>query len=342
MRPDMSDQLIKHFSRRHYQLMAASVRVLSNPTLEDLIKLVNWDKFYPMVLAQFAAIRSYYDGKSPGGNRVDNNAIITYKVRAETFPLLMPSIRHKGFDRVFCASGNKRYMEIAMDLGFLSGVRLPDDYVYNQPYFVDQDYENPDLMAYRKYVSIHKPYVATVLDWDSRRDFNEVLMWAEEIAPYVSEIIIIPKIVGTVARIPTKIAGKSIRLGFSIDSSYGSTAVHPDEFGIRPVHLLGGSGHSQLYYAKKMNVVSADTNQWMLLAKFNAVWSPMEFSSAKNKYAPQLKDLGFSDLKQDTNYFAFELSLRNFVLAISTGLYTMPKKWREKDYGRKRSMVQDV
>lgn len=238
------------------------------------------------------------------------------------------------FTRVFCAARNKQYMNIAIEYGFQPGARLPDNHVYALPYFVDQDWKNPNLEAYLSYVSKYRPYMATVLDWELPEQENEVMRWAEAVAPFVHEVIIIPKVSGSIASIPSFIAGKPVRLGFSVPTRHGATYVPLSEFAARPVHLLGGSPHAHLVYPEYLNVVSGDCNQFMLLASRGLVWSAEPVISARNKFAPTLREAGYGHVNQRINEFAFTLSLVRFDAAYRSGLYSVPKKLMKIVYGR--------
>lgn len=176
-------------------------------------------------------------------------------------------------DLIFCAGGNKRFASLAILCGLLYGSRLPET-VYHEIYFADQDWKNPNREKYVEAVKKHKPHLATVLDWEEDSQLKEVLGWAEDIAPYVQEVIIIPKIKDSISRIPLEIGGKKIRLGYSVPTKHGKTDVSLSEFTNRKVHLLGGTPHKQMELAlKHSNIVSVDCNYQQLKAtKWCSVW----------------------------------------------------------------------
>lgn len=175
---------------------------------------------------------------------------------------------------IYCADGNARYAEIAINAGFLYGAQVPNT-VYFDPYFVDQDWKNPDLDRYAEAVKNHRPFMASVLDWESQPQLPEVLRWAETIAPVVEVIMIIPKVVGGIDQIPEQIAGKSVRLGYSVPTKFGGTGVPIWEFKRRPTHLLGGSPQKQRELTYYLNVISVDGNMHLKMAnQFNAFFDP--------------------------------------------------------------------
>ncbi len=189
---------------------------------------------------------------------------------------------------IYCAASNKTFAQIAIDAGFTYGARLPAT-VYFPPEFVDNDYKKPAKEKYVKEVAKVKPRLATVLDWQTRDQLPEVLTWAEEIAPYVQEVLIVPKLVRTIALIPNSIGGKPIRLAYSVPTSYGGTPVPTQEFGNRPVHLLGGSPNIQRKLNKYLNVVSLDGNYHQLMANHNQFFVHTGLARyARNRFWPTL------------------------------------------------------
>jgi hypothetical protein len=151
---------------------------------------------------------------------------------------------------IFCADGNPHFAQIAIDCGFKYGAQLPNT-IYFQPYFVDQNFKHPNFEAYADTIKRYKPYMASVLDWERREQLGEVFNWAETIAPFVEVVMVIPKVIGGIDKIPSFIGGKPMRLGYSVPTSFGGTEVPIWEFARRPVHLLGGSPRRQLELVKK-------------------------------------------------------------------------------------------
>lgn len=167
----------------------------------------------------------------------------------------------------FCAEGNPRYAQIAIEAGLGYGARLPGT-IYYSPEFVDQDWRSPNRSLYMQCLKQHHPRIATVLDLEKEEQLQEVLEWAEEAAALVQEaVVIIPKISGVIERIPHQIGGKEIRLGYSVPTKYAGTELGMWEFAERPVHLLGGGITAQLKLRRYLNVQSADGNMATKAAK---------------------------------------------------------------------------
>lgn len=222
-----------------------------------------------------------------------------------------------GIELVYSSGGNPRFAEIAIDAGMLPGA-CASDKVYWQPYFMDQDYKNPNLDQYEATISKYKPYMATVIDWQHHVPKATVWQWCEAIAPHVEELIIIPKIPGTIKDIPATLFERPVRLGYSIPSSYGGTPNSLGEFASRPVHLLGGSPEKQLQLAQKLNVVSVDNNYIQRMAiQQCAYWSPKHPFKTRAKYFIGLdeSDLTYGD---DAQYEAFRRSCHNVMQAWRT------------------------
>jgi hypothetical protein len=176
--------------------------------------------------------------------------------------------------------------------------------VYFRPEFTDQDWKKPDRSAYMAALAEHRPQMATVLDWERDEQLGEVLDWAEEAAQFAAVVIIIPKVQGGVSRLPRRVAGAEIRLGYSVPTRYGGTELPVWEFSGWPVHLLGGSPHAQMRLAQYLDVASADGNYSNLKAtRFCEYWQrPRRWVPLRPKQA-------------DAPYEAFRRSCENIMAA---------------------------
>lgn len=221
---------------------------------------------------------------------------------------------------IFCAAKNIQYAQIARDLGFSYGAKLPDPHIYYPPAFVDQDWLNPVHDAYMAALEEYRPALASVLDWERWDQLPEVLRWAESAAQFVTEaVIIIPKVPGGIASLPREINGKQVRLGFSTPvknpkTKFSGTGVPLREFDGWPIHILGGSPQKQYELAHKgLKAASIDQNYIMNQAKAARFFAPAIGTSRKahNKYFPQLKEAGLGYISQDVPNHAFRLSCAN-------------------------------
>lgn len=202
---------------------------------------------------------------------------------------------------IYCADGNKRFAQIAIDAGFLYGARLPHRGLHHPIHFADQDWKKPDRERYMSALAEHRPVMATVMDWEQEEQLAEVLDWAEEAAQYVERVLLIPKVIGGIEKLPRRIGGADVVLAYSVPTKYGGTFVPVWEFSGWPVHLLGGSPHKQFEMAHYLDVVSVDGNYHQLMAcKFCEYWKAGQWHKVRPK-------------QKDNIYVAFERSCRNIM-----------------------------
>jgi len=220
---------------------------------------------------------------------------------------------------VYCASGNKRFAQIAIDAGFKYGAQLPGT-VYTDVaplWFADQNWKKPQRDSYMAALEKHRPVQATVLDLEFDSQLAEVLDWAEEAAQYVERVVIIPKAFGIIDKLPKRIGGKDVILGYSVPTKYAGTGVPIWEFGNWPIHLLGGSPQAQMNLCRYLNVVSTDGNYAMKMAVMHCqFWVPGTARYAQNKFWPTIAEAnnGVKEIK-DAVYKAFEMSCHNIMKA---------------------------
>lgn len=219
---------------------------------------------------------------------------------------------------IYCAAGNRRFAQIAIEAGFSYGAKLPAT-VYFHPYFVDNEFKKPRHVPYIKALRKHKPYIASVLDIEEWRRLDEYLMRAEEVSKFCEIVMLIPKVPGIISKLPRSICGKPVRLGYSVPSKYSQTTVSIDEFQDWPVHLLGGSPLKQFELFSQMNVVSTDGNYAQLMCRYNQFFCLGRFMGAKNPIWPTLleadgKRWGDGSNTADAPYEAFRRSCENIML----------------------------
>lgn len=216
---------------------------------------------------------------------------------------------------IYCAKGNRLFAEIAIESGMHYGAQMPGT-VYYSPYFVDQDWKKPDRDRYVAAVAEHRPRMATVLDWERDGQLPEVLSWAEDVAPFVEQVVIIPKVMGGIPQLPRRIAGREVVLGYSVPTKYGGTELPLWEFAGWPVHLLGGSPHRQLHVAHYCRVNSVDGNYIMKKAcMWEQFWTPGTASYARDRFWPTLHECDGEPWGKNKPYEAFRRSCVNIMKA---------------------------
>lgn len=215
---------------------------------------------------------------------------------------------------IYCADGNKRFAQIAIDAGYEYGAQLPNT-VYHPVYFADQNWKKPNRERYMMALSEHRPHIASVLDWEREEQLTEVLSWAEEAAQYVDVVMLIPKVQGGINRLPRMIGGKQVRLGYSVPTKFAGTELPVWEFNGWPVHLLGGSPHRQMNLNRYLTVESADGNYAAKLAINCQFWTNGTATYAKSRYWPRLVESDEKRWDEDAIYEAFRRSCKNIMEA---------------------------
>jgi hypothetical protein len=197
-----------------------------------------------------------------------------------------PSSRVLPLDFIYTWGAPDATCCIAVQAGLKYGVRSTDyrrrglcPYVTQWPdlhriVFVDNEYADYDHALHLSVVQELRPTYATVRDVMTREQCRDagiayypldtILAWAEEIAQYAENVIVIPKF-DCIDNIPD-----CHMLGYSVPSSYGGTPLSVDLFRHRRVHLLGGSWKKQLEHLAALGdaVVSIDNNYINRMAEF--------------------------------------------------------------------------
>jgi len=230
---------------------------------------------------------------------------------------------------IYCGGDRKQFADIAVNNGWLYGSRLPAT-IHHPIYFADQDWKNPNKVKYLAELEKYRPVMATVLDLEDENQFEEVIDWAKDVSLIAEQVVIIPKVLGVINKIPELINGKQVILGYSVPTKYGGTTVPLSEFGDRPVHLLGGSPHKQLVLSYYLNVVSTDGNMTMKMAVQRAqFWRKRK---GRTGHWVKLWEIG-RDKEHNAPYLAFELSMQNVMdMWIQAG-FDVPHRYSVVEFG---------
>lgn len=209
---------------------------------------------------------------------------------------------------IYCGAGSKRYSLIAVQNGMRYGARLPGTVNQKPLYFADQDWRRPTRERYMAALAEHRPHMATVLDWEREAQLPEVLDWAEEAAAYADVVMLIPKVHGRIDALPRSVGGAQVRLGYSVPSKHGASALMLTEFYGWPVHLLGGTPNRQMEIARYLDVRSVDGNAYQKAATmFCKVWTERGWKS--------IAELDGVKWGKDAPYEAFRRSCVNIMAA---------------------------
>jgi len=214
---------------------------------------------------------------------------------------------------IFCAAGNRQYTEFAIASGFRYGARLPSR-VYYPIWFADQNWRRPDRSGYMRALEAHRPYMATVLDWEQPDQLPEVLDWAEEASQWTDAVLIVPKVIGAIERLPRSINARPLVLAYSVPTRYGASPLPLWELAGWPVHLLGGSPmqqmHVYLHLRPITDVISADGNMLLTSSRYGVF-----FDASRNCWATRDPRI---PIGPDLCYRAFERSCQEIVRAWDT------------------------
>ena len=233
---------------------------------------------------------------------------------------------------IFCGGNNPRFAEIAIAAGFRYGCELTGDTPYAPVYFADQDWTahrravaagqgDAFRVRYMARLAQYRPHMATVLDWERQDQLTEVLIWAEEAAALVDQVLIIPKVPSwnnPIRQIPRTIGGRSVVLAYSVPTRYGGTPLPLSYFTGWPVHLLGGSPHEQMrlcrtFTALGATVVSVDGN--MHQKEANRLCAFWRAEKGRKGHWVQLAEVGLGDYGRNSNVEAFRRSCENIAAA---------------------------
>lgn len=188
---------------------------------------------------------------------------------------------------ILCVHGAS-LLHLGMKHGWWPGKQLPGLVWPERLHFADQDWKKPNRPKYMAALAKHTPHMATVMDWETEEQFDEVMSWAEEASQYVQQVIIIPKVHGGIPRLPKHINGKDVVLGYSVPTLFGGSETMLQEFRGRMVHLLGGSPHKQmqtfLHLAPIADVISVDGNMAAKLCFKGLVWQGRTFVQDTEKH----------------------------------------------------------
>lgn len=223
---------------------------------------------------------------------------------------------------IYCAGGAPHFSKIAVRHGYTYGACLPST-TYYPVQFADQDFKKYQKATPERRIKLranymaalknHRPRFASVLDWQYDEQLPEILSWAEEAAEFAGEIILIPKVMGGISKLPRSVRGKPVRLGYSTPSTTGSTELPLWEFAGWPVHILGGSPQAQMKLTRYFDDVrSVDGNYAQNMAvHFNQYFTPGVARHAKNRYWPMLSETSNGFIDHNAYHAAFELSCIN-------------------------------
>lgn len=183
-------------------------------------------------------------------------------------------------DVIYCAGGNKRFAQIAIDEGFKYGTR--HDYKpYWQPFMVDINWKAYNWNDYLSKIAEWQPAMAMVPDYERPEQRGSMAARAMQlVALGVDRVMVCPKFVGAVYDIPEWCV-----IAVSVPSTYAGFLPAISELRGRKVHLLGGSPRSQIdliryYRGHAVEVVSLDCNMHQKSAQLGTYFTGRKWFNA--------------------------------------------------------------
>lgn len=141
--------------------------------------------------------------------------------------------------------------------------------------FVDNNFKNYNHKKHVDMVMRYHPKYCTVRDIISKEKCKmmgieyyspeAILDFAEELSSYSDNVIVIPKEIEYIDKIPSK-----FMLGYSVPTGYGGAEFSIDNFTGRRVHLLGGRWKNQLRLIETFGdgIVSFDNNHISRISQY--------------------------------------------------------------------------
>jgi hypothetical protein len=169
--------------------------------------------------------------------------------------------------KIMCHS---RYvLDRALSLGWEAGARytnLRDIKHLNRFHFLDIDWQNYDYDRHLWSARLWQPAMTVARDVEDSTQLDAILREAQALKAYCQTVIVVPKdpVLQDCGRLGVP---ETFRLGYSVPTKYGKTAIPPAYFK-GEVHLLGGRPDVQRALAQSMDVRSLDGNRITYDAKF--------------------------------------------------------------------------
>ena len=173
---------------------------------------------------------------------------------------------------------SKFVIDRALPLGWVAGARytnLRDVKHLPDVHFVDIDWKNYDFDRHLSAVRLIRPALTVARDVECLNEIDSILYEAEKLNRYCGRVIIVPKDrrLEEFDRLGVPL---TFRLGYSVPTRYGGTAICPTKF-TGDEHLLGGRPDVQRHLAASMRVASLDGNRFTLDAKIGDYFDGVRF-----------------------------------------------------------------
>jgi len=179
---------------------------------------------------------------------------------------------------VIIVTHSKYVLERALAVGWQAGARytnLRDVRHLDRFYFLDIDWKNYNFERHLATARRAAPLLTVARDVLDVDELPQILREADALRAIVPEVIVVPKDprLMSKARLGVPV---SFRLGYSVPTRYGATAIPVERFE-GEVHLLGGRPDIQRSLADRLDVRSLDGNRFTYDAKFGDFFDGTKF-----------------------------------------------------------------
>lgn len=173
---------------------------------------------------------------------------------------------------------SKFVIDRALPKGWVAGARytnLRDVKHLPRVYFIDIDWKRYDFDRHLAVVKKVRPQLTVARDITSADSLDDVIREAELLAKHSGRVVLVPKD-ERLEHLERLGVPQMFRMGYSVPTRYGGTAISPKRF-TGDVHLLGGRPDVQRKLAEQMNVASLDGNRFTLDAQFGDYFDGSKF-----------------------------------------------------------------
>ena len=203
--------------------------------------------------------------------------------------------------------GTSRYDIIAHKLSYNIGVNSGKKYKITLPIkMIDNNWMNYCHATHLNLIKVHLPELATIQDIEHLSQIKSSLTMAEEILPYCSKVILIPKINCMKEIIDfARNREEKVLLGYPVGRYKDPDRLNYYLNSDLRIHLLGGSFKRifKLYKELKSIIFSMDSNYVSRIAGYGKICTIAGDRTPTNQEVPSGKDF---------NYRCFEYSMLQF------------------------------
>ena len=163
-------------------------------------------------------------------------------------------------------------MHIAVAKGWFPGARYTNlrdvrSFDLTNTGFLDIEWRRYNFQTHLAAAKSLRPHLTVARDIEDIFQLEDILCEAEHLNKYAEKVVLVLKDLRLDGLVRNLIPSSFV-LGYSVPTRYGGTALPLENFGDRPVHLLGGRPDAQRRLGEHLRVHSLDCNRFTLDAQF--------------------------------------------------------------------------